>query len=90
MTAHSFYILKKETKADNVLFVEHGKPLVFGKQMDKGIKLDGFKPVVVSLGDGSHSVSDLIVHDENSKELANILAQFSAEDAPGTGWSAVL
>jgi 2-oxoglutarate ferredoxin oxidoreductase subunit beta len=78
-----FVYTEKETKADNVLFLEHGKPLVYGKQMDKGIKLEGFKPVIVSLNDGTHSVNDLIVHDEKSKELANIIAQFSEhEDFP--------
>ena len=44
-----FLYTEKETKADNVVFLEHGKPLVFGKQMDKGIMLNGFRPVVVSL-----------------------------------------
>jgi len=75
-----FLYTEKETKADYVLFLEHGKPLVFGKQMDKGIKLEGFKPVVVSLNDGKHNVNDLIVHDETSKELAYILAQFSTDN----------
>lgn len=72
-----FLYTEKESKADNVVFLEHGKPLVFGKQMDNGIKLDGFKPVVVSLTDGRYSINDLIVHDETSKELAMIIAQFT-------------
>jgi 2-oxoglutarate/2-oxoacid ferredoxin oxidoreductase subunit beta len=72
-----FLYTEKETKADNVLFLEHGKPMVFGKQSDKGIMLNGFRPVVVSLTDGKHTVEDLIVHDETSKELAMILAQFT-------------
>ncbi|HYO22523.1 MAG TPA: 2-oxoacid:ferredoxin oxidoreductase subunit beta, partial [Flavisolibacter sp.] len=38
---------EKTTKADNAIFLENGKPLVFGAAGDKGIKLDGFKPVVV-------------------------------------------
>ena len=72
-----FTYTEKETKADNVVFLEHGKPMVFGKQMDKGIKLEGFKPVLVPLSDGKHTVNDLIVHDETSKELAMIIAQFT-------------
>ena len=74
---------EKETKPDHTVFLEHGKPLIFGAQKDKGIKLDGFKPVIVSLSDGTHNVDDLIVHDETSKELAMIIAQFTEmEDFP--------
>ncbi|MCZ7603820.1 MAG: 2-oxoacid:ferredoxin oxidoreductase subunit beta [Melioribacteraceae bacterium] len=54
----------KETKEDHLLYLEHGKPMIFGKEKNKGIKLDGFKPVVVDLNDGKHSVDDLVVHDE--------------------------
>lgn len=58
----------KERKDDNVLYLESGKPLVFGKNSDKGIKLDGFTPVVVSIADGKHSVNDLMVHDDKMKD----------------------
>lgn len=68
---------EKDTRPENVVYLEHGEPLVFGKDHDKGIKLDGFRPVVVSLRDGKHSMDDLIVHDETSKELAMIIAQFT-------------
>lgn len=70
---------EKDTKPDNALFIEHGKPLVFGKDNDKGIRLDGFRPKVVSLAD--YSVDDLLVYDETSKEMAFILAHMN--DQPG-------
>ena len=54
----------KETKADNIIKLEQGEPLLFGKNFDKGIKIDGFNPVVVDLNDGVHSIEDLLVHDE--------------------------
>ncbi|MFZ4621467.1 MAG: 2-oxoacid:ferredoxin oxidoreductase subunit beta [Bacteroidota bacterium] len=72
-----FAFTEKETKPDTVVFLEHGKPLVFGKDGDKGIKLDGFSPVVVSLTDGSHSVNDLLVHNETDSTLAFILANMT-------------
>jgi len=71
------HLTDKETKADNVLVLEHGKPLIFGKENDKGIKLDGFKPVVISLKDGKHSMNDVLVHDEKSRELAFILSELT-------------
>ncbi len=72
-----FSFTEKETKPDTVVFLEHGKPLVFGKDNDKGIKLDGFSPVVVSLTDGSHSANDLLVHNEKDSTLAFILANMT-------------
>ncbi|MBI4810113.1 MAG: 2-oxoacid:ferredoxin oxidoreductase subunit beta [Ignavibacteriales bacterium] len=68
---------EKETKDDNVIVLEHGKPMIFGKEKDKGLKLEGFKPVVVSLKDGETSVSELIVHDEKDTMLSFILARMS-------------
>ena len=69
----------KATRDDNVLYMEHEKPLVFGKEKNKGIKLDGAKPVVVDLTDGKHSVNDLLVHDEfdASPVHATILAHLA-------------
>ncbi|MBL7127701.1 MAG: 2-oxoacid:ferredoxin oxidoreductase subunit beta [Ignavibacteria bacterium] len=71
----------KETKEDNVLYIEHNKPLVFGKNMSKGIKLDGWKAVVVDISNGKYSVDDLLVYDEKNKELAFLLSEFSENPA---------
>ncbi len=65
---------EKSSKAEETLFLEQGKPLVFGANNDKGIKLDGFKPVVVDLNAGN-SVSDLWIHDEADIYKAQILTR---------------
>ncbi len=65
---------EKSSKADETLFLEQGKPLVFGANNNKGIKLDGFKPVVVELGEGA-STEDLWVHDEKDFYKAQILVR---------------
>ena len=72
-----FQFTEKESRADNVVYLEHGKPLVFGKAKDKGIRVNGFTPEVVSIADGSHSVSDLLVHNEEDTTLAAILADMT-------------
>ncbi len=72
-----FAFTEKETKDDNVVFLEHGKPLVFGKERAKGIRLNGFTPEVVSLKDSKYSVSDLLVHDEHDTTLSFILADMT-------------
>ncbi|MCH7723199.1 MAG: 2-oxoacid:ferredoxin oxidoreductase subunit beta [Bacteroidetes bacterium] len=73
----------KETKDDNILYLEHGKPMVFGKDLDKGIKLDGVKPIIVDLTTGSFTKDDILVHDEFSEEpiLAMILAHITDDPA---------
>ena len=65
---------EKGSKAQETLFLEQGKPLVFGAAADKGIKLDGFTPRIVNLSEG-HSVSDLWVHDEKDIYKAQILVR---------------
>ena len=65
---------EKGTKAEESLFLEQGKPLVFGAAQNKGIKLDGFTPVVVHLDQG-HSASDLWIHDEHDVYKAQILVR---------------
>ena len=63
---------EKSSKQDEALFLEQGHPLVFGAQKNKGIKLDGLKPVVVELGTDADT-SDLWIHDENDIYKAQIL-----------------
>jgi 2-oxoglutarate ferredoxin oxidoreductase subunit beta len=65
---------EKGSKPNEVLFLEHGQPLIFGALKDKGIRLDGFKPVVVEIGEG-YNASDLWVHDEKDFYKAQILVR---------------
>lgn len=69
-----FLFTEKETRDDHIVYLEHGKPLVYGKNKDKGIRLDGFTPEAVSINDGKYSINDLLVHNENDSTLAFILA----------------
>lgn len=65
---------EKSTKAEETLFLKQGEPLIFGATNNKGIKLDGFKPVVVNLDEG-HSKDDLWIHDEKDFYKAQILVR---------------
>lgn len=65
---------EKASKPEETLFLEQGKPLIFGANKNKGIKLDGFTPVVVNLDEG-HSADDLWVHDEHDIYKAQILVR---------------
>jgi 2-oxoglutarate ferredoxin oxidoreductase subunit beta len=70
------YATDKSIKADNTLYLEHRKPLLFGKDRNKGIRLHGLDPEVVTLGNGI-SQDDLLIHDEAAEEpsLAYLLSR---------------
>jgi 2-oxoglutarate ferredoxin oxidoreductase subunit beta len=65
---------EKGSKPVETLFLETGKPLLFGANNEKGIKLDGFKPVVVDFTQG-HSADDCWIHDEKDIYKAQILSR---------------
>lgn len=74
---------KKDTKDENVLVLEHGKPMIFGKNKDKGIKMDGYKPAIVDLNAGGNSVNDLLVHDEFDESPIRAIFLAHLTDYPG-------
>ncbi|HMM11717.1 MAG TPA: 2-oxoacid:ferredoxin oxidoreductase subunit beta [Bacteroidales bacterium] len=61
-------ITNKETRDDNQLWLEHGKPLIFGKNKNKGIVLRGTRLEVVTIGEHGITESDLLVHDQYEKD----------------------
>ena len=71
------YATDRATKQDNVLELEHGKPLIFGAESNKGIRLNGLNPEVVELGTDFGA-------NEVDAEVARIIAEMKAEDQGGT------
>jgi len=65
---------EKGSKAQETLFLEHGKPLLFGPNKEKGIRLNGFHPQVVDLASG-FSADDCWVHDEKDFYKGQILVR---------------
>jgi len=66
----------RKIRDDRVLFLEQGQPMVFGKESDKGVVLDGLSLRVIDLGDDL-SADDCLVHDQTSLAQANLLAQLT-------------
>jgi 2-oxoglutarate ferredoxin oxidoreductase subunit beta len=75
------YATDRDTKLDTTLELVHGKPLIFGKNRDKGIRLNVMDPEVVELGKGI-TEDDLLFHDEKAPEpsLAYLLSRMRHED----------
>ena len=74
----------KATAADHQLWVEHGQPLLFGKEQDKGLRLKPGKLAleVVQLGRDDITEQDILVHDETDEMLATLLAKLNGPDMP--------
>lgn len=70
-----FTFTDKETKADHALFLEQDQPLVFGKEGNRGIRLDGYRPQAITLGE-KYTPDDLWIHDENDPIKAQLLTRF--------------
>jgi 2-oxoglutarate ferredoxin oxidoreductase subunit beta len=77
-------VTAREVRDEKTLKLAHGKPMIFGAKKDKGIKLNGLEPEVVTF-DPANPPKDLLVHDEHapSSTLANLLAHMALPVAQG-------
>ena len=69
------HVTDRALRGDRVLELEHGKPMKFGKRLDKGIRLNGLAPEVVTIGEDGITEDDLLVHDETDESLAYLLSR---------------
>ena len=72
---------EKDVRQDRMVYLEHGKPLRFGKENQNGIRLNGFTPEVV---ENATSDEGLLIHDAHAENisLANILVGMDYPDFP--------
>jgi len=75
---------ERDVREDRMLILEHGKPMIFGKERDKGIRLNGLHPEIVTLGENGVTEADLLVHDETAADpyLAYMLSRMWWPDYP--------
>jgi len=74
----------KEVRDDRTIILKHGEPMVFGKDNDKGLVLDGLKLKVVKIGENGVTFDKLIVHDahEPNPGIQYMLANMRYPDYP--------
>ena len=77
-------ITAKEVKQDAQLILEHGKPMLFGAERNKGIVLNGFKLEVVTIGENGITEDDILVHNvkEEDPTLHAMLARMRPPEFP--------
>mgnify|MGYP005844689095 CR=1 FL=1 len=74
----------KSVAADRQLHLEHGQPMIFGKEKNKALRLrkSGFELEVVTIGEDGVSEDDILVHDETNATLAYLLINLPQPDYP--------
>ena len=74
----------KEVAPDAQLPVQHGQPLLFGKDQRRGLRLDPRRLAleVVTVGEGGVTAADVLVHDQTNRTLAGMLAALEPPDFP--------
>jgi len=60
--AHS-WLAEKENRPDRTITLEHGKPMIFGKERNKGLVLDGLNLKVVTMDENGVTENDILIHD---------------------------
>jgi 2-oxoglutarate ferredoxin oxidoreductase subunit beta len=78
------YFTDKAVRSDNMIYLEHGQPMIFGKNRDKGIRMNGARPEVVTIGENGITANDLLVHDIYQKDpsVAFMLARMEQPEFP--------
>ena len=61
-------IYTKDGRSKNAIYVEDGKPLVFGENHEYGLMQEGFGLKVVKIGENGITLSDILVHDSHCQD----------------------
>ena len=79
-----FDFTKKEFRDERQIFLEHGKPMIFGNEKDKGLILENNKLKIVKIGENGITKDDILVHDvkEQSPLLHYQLASMKYPEYP--------
>lgn len=77
-------ISDKSVKADRTIVLRNGEKMIFGKDKDKGIVLDGWKLKAVTIGEDGYTEDDVLIHDSRSDNLGlqMMLAEMNYPDFP--------
>ena len=77
-------ITDKVTRADNQIYLKHGEKMLFGKDQEKGLVLEGLKIKPVTIGEDGYTMDDILVHDVEAEDntMAFLLARMSLPELP--------
>ena len=61
-------VYNKDGRAKRAIYVQHGKPLVFGENNEFGLVQEGFGLKIVEIGKDGITMDDILVHDAHSQD----------------------
>lgn len=61
-------ITNKDVRDDKTIILEHGKPMIFGKEKNKGIRFNGHQLEAVTIGENGVTIDDIMIHDETTED----------------------
>ena len=61
-------ITGKELRADHQIYLEHGKRMIFGKELNKGIRFNKNRLEIVTIGENGITEEDILVHDATNPD----------------------
>lgn len=78
------YVADKEFRADRTVHLRHGEKMIFGKERNRGLILDGYKLKAVTIGEDGVTMDDILVHDAKTPEnfLHQALAMMDGHELP--------
>lgn len=78
------YMTERSVRDERTLYLQHGEPLLFGKERRRGIRLNGLDPEIVTIGEDGVTEGDILRHDEHkpSASLAYMLSRLDYPDFP--------
>ncbi len=77
-------ITAKDVRDDHQVYLKHGEKMIFGKEKNKGLVLDGLKIKAVTIGEDGYTMDDILVHDAHDTDptMSFLLARMSLPELP--------
>lgn len=78
------YVADKEFRAERTIHLKHGEKMLFGKDLNKGLVLDGFTLKAVTIGENGVTLNDILTHDATTRDnfLHQRLAMMDGHELP--------
>ncbi len=77
-------VADKAVRDERTIILRHGEPMIFGKERNQGLILDGLKLKVVNLGENGITEKNLLIHDstESNPGIQYMLANMRYPEYP--------
>jgi len=76
-------VTDKELRAERTIFLRHNEKMIFGKDNNRGIVLEGLKLKAVTIGEGGYTIDDVLTHDAHERDnTLHLMLSMMKDDLP--------